>query len=448
MQSTSSTAVRPVTAIIVGAGHRSIGYADITFSHPDLLKIVGVADPNPVRRQMAMERYGFSEDMCFSTADELASRGKLADAVINGTLDQLHVETSLPLLNAGYDMLLEKPFALNEEEALTLAECADRNNAKVMICHVLRYAPFYSSIKERIIRGDLGEIINIQMAEHVSYHHASIGYVRGKWSNSERSHSTMLLAKSCHDVDLMMWLMSETTPVLISSFGGRHLYRPENAPPEAGSVCMVDCPLVDTCEYSSKRLYIDHPERWGCYIWDALEHLENPTDEDRIALMKSDSPYARCIYKCDNNVVDRQSVMVQFASGATGTMNMVSGSPRDRRTISIIGTLGEINGSFESGIYTFRRLNPAKEGFSGGYDEEIVDLNQAIESDGHGGGDNRMVLDFLNFVRGEKTGAACTSIFDSLTGHLCVYKADQSRENGGIPLTIPQIYNRRHTPCK
>ncbi len=440
MQSTPVKPVKPITAIIVGAGHRSIGYADITFNYPDQLQIVGVADPNPIRRQMTRERYGFSEDMCFRDSNELAARGKLADVIINGTLDQLHVETSLPLLEAGYDMLLEKPFALNEEEALALTKCADRHHSKVMICHVLRYAPFYYGIKERILRGDLGEIINIQMAEHVSYHHMSIGYVRGKWSNSARSHSTMLLAKSCHDMDLMMWLMNDTRPVQVASFGGRHQFCPENAPPESGNICMVDCPLVDTCEYSSKRLYIDHPEKWGCYVWDALEHLESPTDEDRIALMKTDSPYARCIYKSDNNVVDRQSVMVQFASGATGTMNMVGGAARDLRTISIIGTLGEIRGSFESGIYTFRRLNPAKEGFSGGFDEEIVDLKQAIESDGHGGGDERLVLDFLKFVRGDATSPACTSIFDSLTGHLSVFKADESREKNGIPVVIPPIY--------
>ena len=127
MQSTPVKPVKPITAIIVGAGHRSIGYADITFNYPDQLQIVGVADPNPIRRQMTRERYGFSEDMCFRDSNELAARGKLADVIINGTLDQLHVETSLPLLEAGYDMLLEKPFALNEEEALALTKCADRH---------------------------------------------------------------------------------------------------------------------------------------------------------------------------------------------------------------------------------------------------------------------------------------------------------------------------------
>ena len=199
---------------------------------------------------------------------------------------------------------------------------------------------------------------------------------------------------------------------------------------------MVDCPLVDTCEYSSKRLYIAHPDRWGCYVWDALEHLDEPTEEDRIALMKSDSPYARCVYKSDNNVVDRQSVMVQFRSGATGTLNMIGGTARDLRTISIIGTLGEICGTFQNSAYTFRRINPDKEGFSGGFDEEFVDLKQNAEADGHGGGDDRMVLDFLRYVRGEPTGAACTSIFDSLMGHLAVFRADKSRERGGMPLSV------------
>ena len=232
---------KTVTAIIVGAGHRAMGYASLADREPQKLRIVGVADPNPQRRKMVMEKYGFSENMCFTSAAELASKGKLADAIINGTMDNQHVDTSIPLLECGYDMLLEKPFALNEEEALRLAACAKKHNRKVMICHVLRYAPFYYSIKERIARGDIGEIISIQQVEHVSYHHMSVGYVRGKWANSQKCHSSMLLAKSCHDMDIMMWLMSETKPIQISSFGGRYQFVPENAPQGAGTVCMKDC---------------------------------------------------------------------------------------------------------------------------------------------------------------------------------------------------------------
>lgn len=431
---------KPVTAIIVGAGHRAFVYSKLAKTNPELLKIVGVADPNPIRRKKAMDEFGFSKDMCFENAEELAKHGKLADTVINGTMDEQHLETAVPLLNAGYDMLLEKPFAPNEEEMRQIVDCAKKNNSKVMICHVLRYTPFYYGIKERIVNGEIGDIINIQTTEHVSYHHLSTSYVRGKWANKDKCHTTMLLAKCCHDLDIMMWMMADTKPTQISSFGGKFQFKPENAPKNAGTICMKDCPLVDTCVYSTKRLYIDHPDRWAFYVWDALEDKENPTIEDKIALMKSDSPYARCIYKCDNNVVDHQSVLVNFASGATGTHNMVGGSAEPRRNIHIIGTKGEIFGNFEESKFTVLKINPSPDAHNEECDVEEVDLNVSGDMvgayGGHGGGDERLAADFVKFIRGEKPSLACTSIFDSVAGHLSVYLADESRENGGMPQNV------------
>lgn len=435
--------MKPVTAIIVGAGHRAMVYSKLAITHPELLKIVGVADPNPVRRKMVMEKFGLYENMCFESAAELAKHGKLADAIINGTMDQQHIETSIPLLDCGYDMLLEKPFAVNEDEAVLLKECAEKNKSKVMICHVLRYTPFYYSIKERIVKGEIGDIINIQTTEHVSYHHLSTSYVRGKWANSNNCKTTMLLAKCCHDLDLMMWMMSDTHPVQISSFGSKFQFKPENAPKNAGTICMKDCPLVNTCVYSTKRLYIDHPDRWAFYVWDALEDIDNPTIDDKIALMRSDSPYARCIYKCDNDVVDHQSVLVNFASGATGTHNMVGGSSESMRRIHIIGTKGEIFGNFEESKFTVLKINPSPNAHNEECDVETVDLNVVGDMvgayGGHGGGDERLAADFVNFIRGENTSLACTSIFDSMAGHMSVYKADKSREENGAPQNIADI---------
>lgn len=431
---------KPVTAVIVGAGHRAFVYSELAKTNPDLLKIVGVADPNPVRRKKAMEYFGFSEDMCFNSAQALAEKGRLADAVINGTMDEQHLETAIPLLNAGYDMLLEKPFAVCEQDMRQIVDCAKKNNSKVMICHVLRYTPFYYAIKERIVNGEIGDIINIQMTEHVSYHHLSTSYIRGKWANSDKCHTTMLLAKCCHDIDLMMWFMSETKPVSISSFGSKFQFKPENAPENAGTICMKDCPLVDECVYSTKRLYIDHPDRWSFYVWDALEGIENPTIDDKIALMKTDNPYARCIYKCDNNVVDHQSVLVNFASGATGTHNMVGGSAEPRRNIHIIGTKGEIFGNFEESKFTVLKINPSPDAHNEECDVEEIDLRVTGDMvgayGGHGGGDERLAEDFVKFIRGEQPSLACTSIFDSVAGHLCVYLADKSRENGGMPVEV------------
>lgn len=309
-----------------------------------------------------------------------------------------------------------------------------------MICHVLRYTPFYYSIKERIVNGEIGDIINIQTTEHVSYHHLSTSYVRGKWANSDKCHPSMLLAKCCHDLDIMMWMMSKTKPTQISSFGNRFQFKAENAPKEAGTICMKDCPLVGSCVYSTKRLYIDHPDRWAFYVWDALEDIENPSIEDKIALMKSDNPYARCIYKCDNNVVDHQSVLVNFESGATGTHNMVGGSAEPRRNIHIIGTKGEIFGNFEESKFTVLKINPSPDAHNEECDVEEVDLKVSGDMvgayGGHGGGDERLAADFVKFIRGEKPSLACTSIFDSVAGHLSVYLADNSRENNGEPMTV------------
>lgn len=431
---------RPITAIIVGAGHRSFVYSELAKTNPEMLKIVGVADPNPIRRKKAMDYFGFKEDMCFENAEELAKKRKLADTVINGTMDEQHLETAVPLLNAGYDMLLEKPFAPNEEEMRQIVNCAKKNNSKVMICHVLRYTPFYYAIKERIVNGEIGDIINIQTTEHVSYHHLSTSYIRGKWANSDKCHTSMLLAKCCHDLDIIMWMMSETKPKQISSFGGKFQFKPENAPKEAGTICMKDCPLVDTCVYSTKRLYIDHPDRWAFYVWDALEGKKNISIEDKIALMKSDNPYARCIYKCDNNVVDHQSVLINFESGATGTHNMVGGSAEPRREIHIIGTKGEIFGNFEESKFTVLKIDPSPDAHNEECDVEEVDLRVTGDMvgayGGHGGGDERLAADFVKFIRGEKPSLACTSIFDSVAGHLSVYLADKSRENGGMPMDV------------
>ncbi|MCI8360214.1 MAG: Gfo/Idh/MocA family oxidoreductase [Clostridiales bacterium] len=421
---------KPVTAVIVGAGHRAMLYADLALTNPELLQIVGVADPNPVRRQAVMQRYGFPQENRFADALELAKRGRLADAVINGTMDWQHVETSLPLLELGYDMLLEKPFAVNQAEMHRLVECVRAHGNKVMICHVLRYSSFYQGIKERILKGEIGDIIHIQTQEHVSYHHLSTAYVRGKWANSGRCKTSMLLAKCCHDLDIMMWLMSETRPAVVSSLGGKFQFKPENAPENAGERCLADCPLVDTCRYSAKRLYLDQPARWAFYVWDRLEHIENPTQKDRINLLKGDSPYGRCIYKCDNDVVDHQSVLVQFASGATGVHNLVGGTASSLRRIHITGTKGEIYGSLEEGKFYVAKIHPTAT------DEKTVETVELKERDSHGGGDRGLAMDFISYVRGEQPSVSCTSLFDSIPGHLCIYLADRSLQMGGMPQRV------------
>ena len=215
----------PLDAVIVGAGHRAMTYASYAKHHPEQLRIVGVADLLQDRRRMVQKDYDVPDDRLFATAEDLAAAGKIGDIVINGTMDHQHVPTALPLLEAGYHMLLEKPFATSEQQMWQLVDAAAQHKRHVSICHVLRYAPFYAAIRQKIEDGILGDLINIQAVEHVSYHHMGVGFVRGKWSQEAFCESTMLMAKSCHDLDLIAWMHSGVPVSRVSSFGSNFQFR-------------------------------------------------------------------------------------------------------------------------------------------------------------------------------------------------------------------------------
>lgn len=421
-----------ITAIIVGAGHRAMTYAALSEIIPNDFKIVGVADLDPLRCQKVKELYGFSNDMCFSSSEELMKKDKLADVIINGTMDADHVPTTIPMLEKGYDVLLEKPFAINNEEVELLADAVKRTGRKVMICHVLRYAPFYVKIKELINNGTIGEIINIQTSEHVSYHHVANCFIRGKWRRKDLGGTSMLVQKCCHDIDLICWFLSGISPIKVSSFGSRSFFNREHAPENSGEYCLNDCPLEHTCTYSCRKLNLDHIERWAAYVWRDIEHIENPTFQDyEQELLRRDNPYGRCVWKLDNDVVDRQSVMVEFSNGATATHNMVAGTARPCRKIHIVGSKGEIDGVMDDNSFTLKLIDTQL-----GYTEQVFNLNDEGDTSGafggHGGGDMRLAIDFYELVSGKAPSISCTLLEDSLNGHRLAFAADIARESGKI----------------
>lgn len=424
---------KKVTAIIVGAGHRSLLYSGYALSHPDELEIVGIADPDPLRRSKAAAMFQIPEEHCFESAEELAKRPKLADAVINGTMDSQHVSTAIPLLRQGYDMLLEKPFAVNEKEMWELYDVVKETGRTVMICHVLRYAPFYAQIKQRLLAGEIGDIMNIQVTEHVSYHHLSVAYVRGKWKSEEECKATMLLAKCCHDIDLLMWMKSGIAPAQVASFGSDFQFAPKKRPAKAGNRCLEDCPIEANCDYSARKLYLDHPDRWGFYVWDYLAHIENPSIEEKENSLRTDNPHGLCAWNCGHKVVDHQSVLLNYADGSTATLNMVGGTAKPERNIHIIGTKGEIKGVFDDSVYTVRKIDHT---VADGYTEEYVDLKIGGDKSGmtgsHGGGDMRLAEDFVHVLLGREPSISCTRIDDSINGHLAVFLADRSRQTGQV----------------
>lgn len=424
------------TAIIVGAGHRGLGYAQYTDYRPERLRIAGVADPDPERREFVARKYGLKPEMCFASAAELAARGKLADCVINGTMDADHVETTLPLLSAGYDVLLEKPFALNLAELERLDAAVRRTGRQVMICHVLRYAPFYAAVKRKLLDGAVGRITHIQSAEHVSYHHYTSCYVRGKWRSQKQCGASMLLAKCCHDIDLLTWYQSGVDPVSVASTGGCTFFRPENAPAGSGKHCLLDCPIEKQCDYSARRLHLNHPLRWHTYIWPELEYVDGiDTPENREkALRDPRNPYAQCVWKiADYDQADQQAVTVRFADGAIATHAMVTNTPRALRKVHIIGTEGEIMGCFEDSAFSLyhRDLRPDCE-----FTVERVDTGNQGDTagvfGGHGGGDLRLMEDFIDLLDGRPTSISRTILSDSINGHKLVFLADEAMQSNRV----------------
>jgi len=424
----------PVTAVVVGMGARATIYAREALRHPDKLRIVGVADVDPAHVRMARETFGIPPQHCFASAEALAAVPRFADAAINGTMDPQHVETTIPLLRSGYDVLLEKPFATSQPDADRLLACAREEGRRVMVCHVLRYAPFYRKLKELILAGTLGRIVNIRMAEQISYFHESVSYVRGKYASPELCGSGMLLSKCSHDLDLLAWLMAQSLPESVSSVGSLYQFRPDRAPEGAGTHCLLDCPVERTCVYSAKRLYLEHPQRWAANIWHDLG-VDGAAEAEKLRLLsRPDNPYSRCVYRCGLRIVDHQSVMIAFRDGATADFNMNGGAAKSSRRIHITGTKGEAAGRFEEERFTVSLIAP---GAAGGAEETTV---EAPAADGatdqasgreHGGGDHALVMDFVAMLRGEPTSVCSAALSDSLVGHRLAYLAEDSRERGG-----------------
>jgi predicted dehydrogenase len=406
-----------ITAVLVGLGHRGVGYATYADSHPDELQIVGIAEPNKIRRNRYAERFGVPTENCFENAESLAAVQQFADVAINGTMDEIHIETTLPLLEAGYDVLLEKPIAPDAEQLRLLEAAVERTGRRVVICHVLRYAPFYAAIKERVAKCEIGDIMHIHTTENVSYHHMAVAFIRGKWRQKETN--PMLLAKCCHDLDLICWMKSGIKPKKVASFGGRHFFTSDNAP-EGSALRCNDCSIERDCEYSAIRHHVDN-EWWPFYALAGESGYEQGLEIDEVTMQShvAASDYGRCVWHCDNDVVDRQSVIIEFEDGCVATHDMVTNSADGTRRIQLTGTKGDIYGDMMEGKFTI-----SKPGAVAGSESIVEEIQVDMQGDLHGGGDVRLVADFLSLIRGEGGSLSTTSLSDSINSHLIAYAAD------------------------
>jgi len=421
--------MKPITVAIAGCGSRGLDtYAACQARFPHKMKVVAAADIRTEKLEQIKAVCGLTDDQCYASAEAMFKAGKIADVMFICTQDRQHFGHAMAALELGYHLLLEKPFSVTVEDCKTLERMASERGLRVIVCHVLRYTVFYQKLKELVDAGRVGEIVSIQASEQVGFWHQAHSFVRGNWGVMEKS-APMLLAKCCHDMDMLLWLTGKRCK-RVSSFGSLRHFKPEFAPEGAAQRCTDGCPAADTCPYNAERFYMGKI-REGNTGW-PVNILTTQHDEAGVMKALREGPYGRCVYTCGNDVVDHQVVNLLLEDDVTVSFSMCGFSKYNQRFIRVMGTHGEIVGVPEENII---RVLP----FVG--EEETIDVRTLTNDfSGHMGGDARMLEEYMDLLMGVSEGSASlTSVQSSLESHLVALAGEMSRQRGGEVIDIASL---------
>ncbi|MDD6095340.1 MAG: Gfo/Idh/MocA family oxidoreductase [Clostridia bacterium] len=413
-----------MTAVVIGCGDRGkTVYCSMQEKFPDKMKIVAAADIDKSRLEAMKRDFDIPDENLFCDADELLKKPKMADVAFICTLDRDHYRYAIPAMKKGYQLLLEKPVSPDLKECVEIAETAKETGRDVVVCHVLRYTAFYRKIKDLLDDGAVGQIVSIQALEPVMYWHQAHSFVRGNWRRSDET-SPMILQKCCHDLDIFVWLTGKKVDT-VSSFGSLSYFKEENVPEGSADRCL-DCSVEKDCPYSAPRLYLNNI-RNGNFGWPVSVVCPDPTEEKVTEALRT-GPYGRCVFRCDNNVVDHQVVNLLMEDGITVNFTMCAFTKPGGRRIRIMGTTGEIEGDFDMNKIQIRPFN--------GDDYEIDVSAGVADFGGHGGGDAGIIRDLIELITEGKRPDGITSVDVSLESHYAALAAEKSRLCGGSPVKI------------
>ena len=390
-----------VKIAILGYGKRGSIYARYAKDHPNEFKVVAVAEIDPVKREIAKNLHNCP---VFEDWKEMLASDLNADIIAVATQDCDHPEHAVACMEKGFDILLEKPIATTKEGCQQIVDASEKYGRKVIVCHVLRYTPFYQKVKEIMDSGKLGNIMAVYTSENVGYFHQAHSFVRGPWGNKEES-SPMILAKCCHDMDLLYWLIGKKCEKA-ASFGSLSYFTEENAPENSAKYCS-ECQAE--CIYRAQDLYKKH--RWMAGYF---------TQEDDWRKVKKElehSDYDKCVFRCNNDVVDHQVCIFRFEDGITAMHTMDAFSREIYRDIKVHGTKGELVGVMEKNFLELRTF--------GGKAERIAIDSESV-CGGHGGGDNGIMRGVYDDYNGQPS-ANITYLKDSYESHKMAFAAESAR---------------------
>ncbi|MCX6561338.1 MAG: Gfo/Idh/MocA family oxidoreductase [Candidatus Aminicenantes bacterium] len=404
---------RPLTAVVLGAGNRGNVYAGYADAHADELRIVGVAEPVAHKNERFAKKYGITDEHRFVTWEHALDIPKFADLVFITMPDRLHYLAAMKGLEVGYDLLLEKAIAQSWAQCRNILVQSRTYDRIVAVCHVLRYTPYFRKLKELVDNGTIGDVVSIQHLEPVEHIHMSHSFVRGPWRNSIES-TPMILSKSCHDLDILRWIIDKPCR-RVQSFGSQSKFIPARAPQGAPRRCTDGCPVEAECPFSALKVYL------GSANWLGHLNLKTGSKEEILQALKT-GPYGRCVYHCDNDVVDHQVVNMEFEGGVTAAFSMEGLTTYAGRRTRIMGTRGDLVGDEE----TIRIGDFAKKTVA-----TLAVKDFAVIDSGHGGGDYGLVHDLLRSVDRRDPALLTSTIEASMESHLMGFAAEDSRLAGG-----------------
>ncbi len=415
-----------LTVSILGCGSRgAYAYGGPMNRDSERYQVVSVCDIIPSRFERFTERWGVKEENCFTDENEFLKE-KRSDILVIATQDRDHVRQAIRALDLGYDILLEKPISPDKQELLDLLEAQKRTGKTVMVCHVLRYAPAFVKLKELLDSGIIGKLITVEWVEQVAYWHQAHSFVRGNWRNSEET-SPMIMAKCCHDLDLLQYYAGARCEE-VYSVGGLSFFNRENQPEGAADRCF-ECKYNDTCPYSAENTYITRWKENGSPNDDWPFNIacrEVPLTEEKLREAYKNNQYGRCVFACDNDVVDNQKVMMKFENGVTISLTMTAFTYGPERLGTFHGTLGEITFNAEDAIEIKLYGKPETEVI------KVKDIvkSKMLNSFGHGGGDYMLLTSLYDAVT--KGSASETALEASVESHLMALAAEESRVTGRV----------------
>lgn len=420
MESKSKQSKEPISIVVIGAGSRGYRtYGAFALKHPDMYKVVAVAELNPEKRERFAKTHNIPIDMTFETWEHILDKPRIADAVVIATGDDQHVAPAIAFAKSGYHILLEKPVAQRPEEFARIYNETKNSGVVIVLAHVLRYTPFFTTLKKIIESGEIGELKGLDHEEHVGYFHFAHSFVRGNWRRSDET-APSILAKCCHDMDIMIWLVESFVKTL-SAHGDLLFFKREKMPEKATDRCL-DCPYKDTCPYSATRIYLGDYTGWPVDVISV-----DLSYEGRYKAIK-EGPYGRCVFACDNDVCDYYAVSMKFENEALGTFTMTGLSAEITRKTRIFGSLGEIEGDLKSGRILVKTYGKGT--------KEYIEKGEG----GHCGGDEGLLNHFYKVLKGYEKPQ--TTLSDSLESHYMAFAVEESRLSQGKSVNLAEFRKR------